>query len=119
MCTNTNRMPAPHFSTQLVCERRICSYEEGLHSIECYQAGAPLTLYLRVSTKEVAMSHIVSDDTTARLIPGTIGTKTVTIPTETFYEVVNALRDGCGCAKCLDNANTLLVHGYTPRREVE
>lgn len=62
------------------------------------------------------MSHIVSDDTTARLIPGTIGTKTVTLPTETFYEVVNALRDGCGCNKCLDNANFLLVHAHTPHR---
>jgi hypothetical protein len=65
------------------------------------------------------MPHIVSNDTTARLIPGTIGTKTITLPTETFYEVVNALRDGCGCTNCLDNANFLLVHAHTPRREVK
>ena len=49
-------------------------------------------------------------DSIARLVPGTVGTKTITMPTEIFYEVVNALRDSCGCKKCLENADWLLIH---------
>lgn len=37
-----------------------------------------------------------------------IGQTTITIGTWEFYEVVNALRDSCGCDTCLKNANLLL-----------
>lgn len=53
------------------------------------------------------------NDGIARLIPGTVGTKTITMPVETFYEVVNALRDQCGCDRCKHNADFFIVHGLS------
>lgn len=40
-------------------------------------------------------------------------TKTLTIELDRFYEVINALRDKCGCPRCLENANLLLLTATT------
>jgi hypothetical protein len=44
------------------------------------------------------------------LVPGSVGTQTITMPTEMLFEIVNALRDGCGCNNCEVNANFLMVN---------
>lgn len=48
-------------------------------------------------------------DGIARLMP-LDGTVTITMETDTFFEVVNALRDSCGCNRCESNAHFFLIH---------
>ena len=34
---------------------------------------------------------------------------TITLDIENFYEIVNALRDSCGCDTCWKNSNLLIA----------
>lgn len=42
--------------------------------------------------------------------------KSITMEANRFYEIVNALRDGCSCNRCQENANFLLLNATTSAR---